>query len=95
MQEQTVTQLARGIGDVVHAKGYDRIVAGKSTLAYANARKTGVHLDFRAADLEGAPARVRKRVTIKRDRAVLLVNDKNVEAARAILAHVAGKQGLS
>jgi hypothetical protein len=28
--------LARGIGRVVHAKTYDRIVAGKRTLAYVN-----------------------------------------------------------
>jgi hypothetical protein len=94
MQGQTVTQdLARGIGRVVHAKGYDRIVSGKRTLAYANARKTGVQLDFRAADLEGANARLRKRTTIKRDRALLLVNAKNVEGARALLQHVAQKAG--
>jgi hypothetical protein len=92
MQRQTVTDLARGIGRVVHAKGYAGIVVAKRTLAYANPRKAGVQLDFRAADLEGAPARLRKRATIKRDRALLLVNDKSVAAARALLEHVAQKE---
>jgi hypothetical protein len=94
MQEQTVTQdLARGIGRVIHGKGYDRIVAGKRTLAYANPRRVGVQLDFRAADLAGAPARHRKRATIKRDRALLVVNHKNLAAARALLEHVAKREG--
>jgi hypothetical protein len=94
MQGKTVTQdLARGIGRVVHAKTYDRIVAGKRTLAYANPRRAGVQLDFRAADLEGANGRLRKRAIIKRDRALLIVNAKNVEGARALLRHVAQKVG--
>jgi hypothetical protein len=89
MQGRTVTQnLARGIGRVAYAKTYDRIVAGKRTLAYVNLRRGAVQLDFRAADLDGAPAPVRKRATIKRDRALLIVNDKNVDAARALLQHV-------
>jgi hypothetical protein len=93
MQGQTVTQdLARGIGRVAHAKLYDRIVAGKRTLAYANPRREGVQLDFRAADLDGAPARMRKRTTIKRDRALLIVTDRNIEGARALLQHVAQKE---
>lgn len=92
MQGETVTQdLARGIGRVVHAKTYDRIVAGKRTLAYVNARRDAVQLDFRAADLDGAPARLRRRATVKRDRALLIVNGKNVESARALLQHVAEK----
>jgi hypothetical protein len=90
MQGQTVTQdLARGIGRVVHAKTYDRIVAGNRTLAYANPRRDAVQLDFRAADLDGAVARLRKRATIKRDRALLIVTDKNIEGARALLQHIA------
>jgi hypothetical protein len=94
MQGETVTQdLARGIGRVVHAKGYDRIVAGKRTLAYANPRRAGVQLDFRAADLEGAPARLRKRITVNRDRALLTVDAKNTAAARSLLEHVAQKAG--
>lgn len=93
MQEQTVTQdLARGIGHVLHGKGYDRIVAGKRTLAYANARRAGVQLDFRAADVAAAPARLRKRATIKSDRALFVVNDKNLAAARELLEHVAQKE---
>jgi hypothetical protein len=37
MQGQTLTQdVARGIGRVVRAKTYARIVTGKQTLAYAN-----------------------------------------------------------
>jgi hypothetical protein len=92
MQGQTVSKdLARGIGRVAHAKTYDRIVAGKRTLAYANPRREGVQLDFRAADLDGAPARMRKRATIKHDRALLIVTDKNMESARALLQHVARK----
>jgi len=92
MQGPTVTQdLARGIGRVLHARTYDRIVAGKRTLAYVNPRREAVQLDFRAVDLVGAPARLRKRTTVKRDRAFLLVNDKNVAAARALLEHVAQK----
>jgi hypothetical protein len=51
-----------------------------------------VQLDFRAADLVGAPARQRKRATIKRDRALLVVTDKNLEGARALLQHVAQKE---
>ncbi len=46
MQSQTVTDLARGIGRVVHAKTYARIVVGKRTLAYANPRREAVQLDF-------------------------------------------------
>lgn len=93
MQDKTVTQdLARGIGRVVQAETYDRIVAGKRTLAYVNPRRDAVQLDFRVADLEGAPARLRKRATIKRDRALLMVNSKNVVAARALLEHVARKE---
>jgi hypothetical protein len=93
MQGQTVTQdLARGIGRVAHAKTYDRIVVGKRTLAYVNPRRDAVQLDFRAADLVGAPARQRKRATIKRDRALLVVTDKNLEGARALLQHVAQKE---
>jgi hypothetical protein len=88
MQESTVTALAEGIGTVVHSKGYDRITAGKHTLAYANTRKAGVLLDFRATDLDGAPAPLRKRATIKGNRAVLLVDAKTMEAARALLTHV-------
>jgi hypothetical protein len=89
MQGQKVTQdLARGIGRVVQTKTYGRIVAGKRTLAYVNPRRDAVQLDFRAADLDGAPARMRKRATIKRDRALLIVTDKNVDAARALLVHV-------
>jgi hypothetical protein len=89
MQGEKLTQdLARGIGRVAHAETYDRIVAGKRTLAYVNPRREGVQLDFRAPDLNGAPARLRKRATIKRDRALLLVDAKNIEAARALLAYV-------
>jgi hypothetical protein len=37
MQGQTLTDdLAHGIGRVVHAKTYDRIVAGKRTPAYVS-----------------------------------------------------------
>jgi hypothetical protein len=36
MQGQTLTDLARGIGGMFHAKTYDHIVAGKRTLAYVN-----------------------------------------------------------
>jgi hypothetical protein len=54
-----------------------------------------VQLDFRAADLEGAPTRLRRRATVKRDRALLVVTDKNVEAARALLEHVAQKVAQS
>jgi hypothetical protein len=94
MQGETVTQdLARGIGRVVHAKTYDRIVAGKRTLAYVNPRRDAVQLDFRAADLDGAPSRLRKRTSIKDDRALLIVNAKNVKGARALLEHVAQKAG--
>jgi hypothetical protein len=94
MQRHTVTQdMARGIGRVVHAKTYDRIVAGKRTLAYVNPRREAVQLDFRAADLEGAPARLRKRAIVKDDRGLLLVNAKNLEAARALLQHVAKRAG--
>lgn len=94
MQDPTVTQdLARGIGRVVPGKGYARIMAGRRTLAYANERKAGLQLDFRAADLEGAPARLRKRTIIRRDRALLHVNDRNVAAARGLLEHVAQKAG--
>lgn len=95
MQKQTLTDdLARGIGRVVPAKGYDRIVAGKRTLAYANVRKDdAVQLDFRATDLTGAPARLRKRATFKRDRALLLVDGKNVAGARVLLEYVAQKAG--
>jgi hypothetical protein len=90
MQGLTLSQdLARGIGRVLHGKTYDRIVAGKRTLAYVNPRRDAVQLDFRAADLAGAPARLRRRTTIKRDRALLIVNAKNVEGARALLQHVA------
>jgi hypothetical protein len=93
MQRPKVTQdLARGIGRVTHAKLYDRIVDGKRTLAYVNPRRDAVQLDFRAADLAGAPARLRKRTTIKRDRALLIVTDNNVEGARALLQHVAKKE---
>jgi hypothetical protein len=92
MQDSTVTHLAEGIGRVLHSKGYDRIVAGKRTLAYANPRKVGVQLDCRAIDLDGVPARLRKRATIKRDRALLLVTEKNLEGARALLQHVAQKE---
>lgn len=88
--------LAEGIGTVVPSKGYARIVAGKRTLAYVNERKAGVELDFRAAALDGAPARLRKRTTIKGDRALLNLGGQNdatrkgrTEAARALLAHVA------
>ncbi len=92
MQGETVTQdLARGIGRVVHAKTYDRIVGGKRTLAYVNSHRDAVQLDFRAADLAGAPGRLRKRPTIKRDRGLLIVNAKNVEGARALLQCVAEK----
>jgi hypothetical protein len=73
---------------VVHAKTYDRIVAGKRTLAYVNPRREAVQLDLRTADLDGAAARLRKPATIKRDRALMIVTDKNVDAARALLAHV-------
>ncbi|MGZ8739997.1 MAG: hypothetical protein ACXWZ8_05325 [Gaiellaceae bacterium] len=46
MQRRTLTHdLARGIGRVVHAKTYDRIVAGKRTLAYVNPRRDAVLLD--------------------------------------------------
>jgi hypothetical protein len=94
MQGQTVTQdLARGIGRVVAGKGYARIVTGTRTLAYANPRREGVQLDFRAADIDGAPARLRRRATIKRDRVLLIVTDKNVEGARTLLQHVAKKAG--
>ena len=90
MQGEKLTQdLADGIGDVVPGKGYARIMAGKRTLAYVNERKAGVQLDFRAVALEGAPARLRRRTTIKRDRALLVVTAKNVEGARALLQHVA------
>jgi hypothetical protein len=90
MQEQTVMQdLADGIGRVVPGKGYARIMAGKRTLAYANERRAGLQLDFRAADLTKAPARLRKRATIKGDRAILTVDAKSTDAARALLEHVA------
>jgi hypothetical protein len=93
MQGRTVTnELARGIGRVVHAKTYDRIVAGKRTLAYVNPRRDTVQLDFRAMDLDGAPARLRKRAIIKNDRVLLFVNSKNVNAARALLQHVADQR---
>jgi hypothetical protein len=93
MQEQTVTHaLADGIGRVAHAKTYDRILAGKRTLAYVNPRREGVQLDFRAADLDGAPARLRKRATVKRDRALLFVTEKNLEGARTLLQHIAQKE---
>jgi len=59
MQGETVTQdLARGIGRVARAKTYDRIVAGKRTLACVNPRRDGVQLDFRAAD-HGEPQTLR------------------------------------
>jgi hypothetical protein len=77
---------------VAHAKTYDRIVAGRRTLAYVNPRRDAVQLDFRAGDLAGSPARLRKRTTIKRDRALMIVNVKNVAAARALLEHVARKE---
>jgi hypothetical protein len=80
---------------VVPGKGYARIMAGKRTLAYVNERKSGLQLDFRAADLEGAPASARRRATMKRERALLTVTDKNVEAARTLLQHVAEKAGLA
>jgi hypothetical protein len=93
MQGEKVTQdLARGIGDVVHSKGYDRVIVGKRTLAYVNQRRDAVQLDFRAADLDGVPARIRKRATIKRDRALLVVTEKNLEGARALLQHIAKKE---
>ena len=92
MQDGNVTHdLVRGIGRVVHSKGYDRIVAGKRTLAYINPRRDGVQLDLRAVDLADASARLRRRTTIKRERALLMVNDKNVDTARALLEHVAQK----
>jgi len=92
MQEGNVTQnLARGIGRVVHSKGYGRIVAGKRTLAYVNPRRDGIQLDFRAADLSGAPARLRTRAIVKGNRALLTVDGKNVAAARTLLEHVAQK----
>jgi hypothetical protein len=96
MQGKTVTQdMVRGIGHVIPGKGYTRIMAGKRTLAYANERRAGLQLDFSAADLEGAPARLRKRVTIRRDRAILTVDDKSAERARALLEHVAQKASRS
>jgi hypothetical protein len=58
---------------------------------YTDSRRDAVRLDFRAADMGGAPPRLRKRATIKRDRALLIVNGKNVDAARALLEHVAQK----
>jgi hypothetical protein len=60
---------------------------------YTYSRRDAVQLDFRAADPAGAPARLRKGTTIKRDRALLVVNGKNVAAARALLEHVAQKAG--
>jgi hypothetical protein len=92
MQGEKVTDLTRGIARVVPGKGYARIVAGKRTLAYSNPRRDAVQLDFRATDLAGAPARLRRRATIKRDRALLTVNAKNVEAARGLLQHVADQR---
>jgi hypothetical protein len=94
MQGEKVTKdLARGIGRVAHAKTYDRIVAGKRTLAYVNPRRDGVQLDFSAADLAGAPGHACGTApTVKRDRALLIVNGKNMEPARALLEHVRHKK---
>jgi hypothetical protein len=50
---------------------------------YTSSRRDAVQLDFRAADLAGAPARLRRRAAIKHDRALLSVNSKNVDGARA------------
>jgi hypothetical protein len=99
MQGETVTQnLARGIGRVVPGKGYARIMAGRRTLAYVNRRRAGIQLDFRTAAVTDAPAKARKRAIIKGDRALLTLNGPNeatrkgrVEAARALLQHVAQK----
>jgi len=94
MQGSTVTQdLARGIARVIYGKGYARLVAGKRTLAYANDRKGGLQLDFRAADVGDAPARLRKRATVNGDRALVTVTPKNAAGARALLEHVARKAG--
>lgn len=98
IERKLARDLAEGIGDLVASKGYARIMAGKRTLAYVNERKTGPQLDFRAAAIEDAPARLRKRTTIKRGRALLSLGGQNeatrkgrAEAARALLQHVAAK----
>jgi hypothetical protein len=89
MQEQTVTQhLGRGIGRVAHANTFGSIVACKRTLADVNhPRRHAVQLDFRAADISVAPGRLRRGATVKRDRALHIVNEKNVGAA-ALLQHI-------
>jgi hypothetical protein len=86
----TVDEIADGIGAVAHAKSYDRIVAGKRTLAYVNPKKDALELDFRAKDLEGAPARLVKGLTAKGDRALLRVDGK-ATIARQLLEFVAGQ----
>lgn len=97
MQRRTVPDLARGIGRVVHAKTYDRIVAGRRTLAYVNPRKDAVQLDIRAADVAKAPAKFKRALNVKGTRARLTVTEtgKNVAAARALLEHVAAKERAS
>jgi hypothetical protein len=55
---------------------------------YTSSRRDAVRLDVRAADLDSAPARLRKGATIKRDRALMIVNGKDVEGACALLQHV-------
>jgi hypothetical protein len=62
MQGETVTHdLARGIGRVVHAKTYDRIVAGGRTLVYvklsAALRRATVFLWQRGHSGSGSPAK--------------------------------------
>jgi len=88
----TVAELADGIGAVVPAKGYDRIVAGDRTLAYVNPKKDAVQLDFRSKDVEGAPSKLRRGITVKGNRALLSVNGRGTANARALLEHVAGQE---
>jgi hypothetical protein len=94
-------EMVEGISDVevvpARKSSYGRIVAAGETLAYANPRRAGVQLDFRAADVGDAPAKVRRSVEVKGNRARLTVTDTgtNAAAARALLQHVAAKKRAS
>jgi hypothetical protein len=44
--------------------------------SYTYSRRDAVQLDFRAADQDGAPARLQRRATIGGDRTLLFVNAK-------------------
>lgn len=70
-------------GDVVTAKsGYGRIVVDGRTLAYVNAG----YLDFKADDVDKAPAGARAKLTVKGRRAHLPIAEKRTAAT--LLRHV-------